>query len=147
MRTATADDILAHALAEADIDPEHLADLLAQEPAAMDPDGRIPDTLWERIAPLLPVPPPRPRGGRPRKPDRPLMDAIFYLLRTGGQWKSLPPTFDPPSTVHDRFQEWVQAGVFARLWQAGLLLYEEEEGLAWAWQAMDGAMTKAPLGG
>ena len=140
-----APDILARALA--DMDPEHLAALLAQEPAAVDPDWRIPDALWERIAPLLPVPPPRPKGGRPRKPDRPLMDAIFYLLRTGGQWKSLPPTFDPPSTVHDRFQEWVAAGVFARLWQAGLLLYEDAQGLEWEWQAMDGAMTKAPLGG
>ena len=51
------------------------------------------------------------------------------------------------STVHDRFQEWREAGVFERLWQAGLLLYDELKGLEWEWQAMDGAMTKAPLGG
>lgn len=128
MTTATTDDILARALA--DIEPEHLAALLAQAPADIDPAWRIPDALWEQIAPLLPVPPPRPQGGCPRKPDRPLMDAIFYLLRTGGQWKSLPSTFDPPSTVHDRFQAWAEDGVFARMWQA-----------------RDGAMTKAPLGG
>ena len=53
----------------------------------------------------------------------------------------------PPSTVHDRFQEWVAAGVFARLWQEGLLAYDAERGLEWEWQAMDGALTKAPLGG
>ncbi len=138
-------DILSRALA--DIDPEALAALLDQAPAAIDPDWRIPDAMWACIAPLLPVPPPRPKGGRPRKPDRPLMDAIFYLLRTGGQWHALPPTFDPPSTVHDRYQAWVEAGVFARMWEVGLLTYEALRGLEWEWQAMDGAMTKAPLGG
>lgn len=51
-------DILARALAG--IDPDHLETLLAQEPAAIDADWRIPDALWEQIAPLLPVPPPRP---------------------------------------------------------------------------------------
>ena len=112
----------------------------------MDPDWRVPDALWKRIAPLLPVPPPRPRGGRPRKPDRPLMDAIFHLLRTGGQWKSLPPTFDLPGMV-DCFQEWMAAGVFRRLWRKGLPACDDERGLEWEWQAMDGAMTKAPLGG
>jgi len=33
------------------------------------------------------------------------------------------------------------------MWQAGLLEYDEEIGIEWEWQAMDGAMTKAPLGG
>jgi putative transposase len=51
------------------------------------------------------------------------------------------------STVHERFQEWCAAGVFARMWQAGLHEYDALKGLDWEWQAMDGAMTKAPLGG
>ena len=33
------------------------------------------------------------------------------------------------------------------MWQAGLLDYDNEKGLEWEWQAIDGAMTKAPLGG
>ena len=33
------------------------------------------------------------------------------------------------------------------MWQAGLLDYDNEKGLDWEWQAIDGAMTKAPLGG
>lgn len=37
--------------------------------------------------------------------------------------------------------------MFARLWQEGLLRYDELKGLDWEWQALDGAMTKAPLGG
>ena len=51
------------------------------------------------------------------------------------------------STVHDRFQEWEAAGVFPRLWQAGLAEYDEVAGIDWQWMAMDGVMTKAPFGG
>jgi putative transposase len=43
-------------------------------------------------------------------------------------------------------QEWTQAGVFQALWAQGLLDYDELKGLDWQWQAMDGAMIKAPLG-
>jgi len=54
-------------------------------------------------------------------PDRQAMDAIFYMLRTGCQWKAPPRSLGAPSTVHDRFQEWRGAGVFERMWQAGLI--------------------------
>ena len=113
----------------------------------VDPAWRIPDELWKHIEPLLPPEKPRPKGGRPRMPNRQAMDAIFYVLRTGCQWKALPRGLGAASTVHDRFQEWREAGVFERLWQVGLQAYDELEGIEWEWQAMDGAMTKAPLGG
>ncbi len=51
------------------------------------------------------------------------------------------------STAHDRFQEWVDAGVFLKLWQTGLERFDELQGIDWTWLSMDGAMTKAPLGG
>ncbi len=87
-------------------------------------------------------------GGRPRVPDRACADAIFYVLRTGCQWQALDQTeLCAHSTAHDRFQEWVQAGVFLKLWQAGLEQFEETCGIDWDWLSMDGAMTKAPLGG
>jgi transposase len=79
--------------------------------------------------------------------DRQAMTAILSVWRIGCQWKALPHSLGAPSTMHDRFQEWRAAQVFARLWQEGLLLYDELKGLEWEWQAMDGAMTKAPLGG
>jgi len=114
---------------------------------AVDDGWRIPDELWERIEPLLPPKRSYPKGGRPRMPDRQAMDAIFYVLRTGCQWKALPRSLGAPSTVHDRFQEWREAGVFERMWRAGLLEYDERVGIEWEWQALDGAITKAPLGG
>jgi transposase len=41
----------------------------------------------------------------------------------------------------------VRAGVFLRLWQAGVEQFDELRGIDWEWRALDGAMTKAPLGG
>ena len=113
-------------------------------------DFRISDALWEVLQPLLPahVNTHRFGGGRPRQPDRACADAIFYVLRTGCQWQALDQTeLVAHSTAHDRFQEWVAAGVFLRLWQNGVECFDELKGIDWGWLSMDGAMTKAPLGG
>ena len=81
-------------------------------------------------------------------PDRTCANGIFYVLRTGCQWKALDSTgICSGSTAHLRFQEWVAAGVFLKLWQVGLERYDELKGLDWSWLSMDGAMTKVPLGG
>jgi len=106
--------------------------------------------LWAVLEPLLPVHVNTHRfgGGRPRQPDRKCADAIFYVLRTGCQWQALDETeLVPHSTAHDRFQEWVAAGVFLKLWQSGVERFDELKGIDWDWLSMDGAMTKAPLGG
>jgi putative transposase len=106
----------------------------------------VSDAWWERVIPLIPPPPSHARGGRPRMPDRQAFTAIVYVLRTGIQWNALPRELGASSTVHDRFQDWEQKGFFLRLWQVGLQEYDELEGIQWEWQAVDGAMTKAPLG-
>lgn len=110
-------------------------------------DFRVPDEMWKRIKPLLPPERPKPKGGHPRNDDRQMMDAIYYVLRTGCQWKALPRTIAAGSSAHDRFQEWLQAGVFDKMWEAGLFTYDQRKRIRWGWQAMDAAMTKAPLGG
>jgi transposase len=112
---------------------------------------RISDDLWARIEPLLPVPQhkPHPLGcHRPRVDNRKAMDAIFFVLRTGCQWNALNATgICSSSTAHLRFQEWRAAGVFQKLWAMSLDEFDDLKGLDWSWQSMDGAMTKAPLGG
>ena len=102
--------------------------------------------LWELAEMLLPESPPRPKGGRPPMSDKKAFYAIYYVLRTGIQWKALPRSLGAPSTVHRRFQKWVSIGFFTDLWRLSLLVYDQMVGLEWEWQAMDGAMTRAPLG-
>jgi len=121
--------------------------ILEEEDVLVGAAYQIPDDLWNRIKELLPPLKPKKKSGRPRMDDKLVMNAIFYVLRTGCQWKAIPRCLGAPSTVHDRFQEWRKAGVFQRLWKMGLMEYDAEKRLDWKWQSMDGAITKAPLGG
>jgi putative transposase len=120
------------------------------------PAWQLSDSFWERIKPLLPKPKSRLRGRgkkrrnvggrRPAEPQQ-LMAGILYVLRTGCQWNAAPKEFGSGKTLHRYFQRWTRARVFKRMWRAGLEEYDEIKGLEWQWQAVDGAMTKAPLGG
>ena len=88
-------------------------------------------------------------GGRKAIYDnRVYFAAIVYVLRTGCQWNALPrEKFKGISSsgVHYRFRLWCRAGFFAKLWDAGLAVYDEMEGIAWEWQSADGTLQKAPL--
>jgi transposase len=123
--------------------------LSAPTPASSSDDPtiwRVDDALWARLAPILRNDKPRKKPGRPRRPDRPLLDGILWLLRTGAQWSALPREFGPKSTCHARFQEWVASGAFAQAWAVLLTAYDDLVGLELTWQAADGCLTKAPLG-
>ncbi len=107
---------------------------------------KLPDALWEKMEPL--IPPRKSQEGRPRTVDlKRITEGIFYVLRTGIQWQAVPrKQFGPPSTVYYYFSQWVKTGVFKRLWQEALVVYDDLKGLEWTWQSVDGAMSKAPLG-
>jgi transposase len=109
--------------------------------------AQMPEKMWRRFEPLLPKYRRSPKGGRPRVNLRCVANGILYLLRTGCQWKALPPQFGASSTVHRYFQEWSRRRVFYRFWKKCLQTYDARRGIAWRWQALDGSMTKAPLGG
>lgn len=109
---------------------------------------RVPDDLWQRIAKHLGPEKAPGTVGRPPTSSRVIFDAIIYVLRTGCQWQAIPrETYAPGSTVHGRFSQWVKAGVFRKAWQELLAYYDHEVGIAWKWQSLDCAITKAPLGG
>jgi transposase len=109
--------------------------------------AQMPEKMWQRFEPLLPRYRRSRKGGRPRVNLRGVANGIFYLLRTGCQWKALPPQFGSPSTVHRYFQEWSQQRVFHRFWKKCLQTYDARRGIGWRWQAVDGSMTNATLGG
>ena len=72
----------------------------------------VTDQQWALIEPLIPVYP----GGRPRKTSlRDVVDAIFYVLRTGCQWRYLPKDFPPRSTVWRYFDEWRHNGTLEEI--------------------------------
>jgi putative transposase len=71
------------------------------------------DTEWEIIAPL--VPPAKP-GGRKRTVDiREILNAIFYLLRSGCAWRMLPHEFPKWQTVYTYFSNWRKDGTWQRM--------------------------------
>ena len=76
-----------------------------------DTDSTTPPGPW--IAPYLLA---TRSGGRQRTTDpRAVLNAIFYLLRTGCQWRLLPREFPRPGTVYHYFRAWKDAGVLAEV--------------------------------
>ena len=68
---------------------------------------------WTLLAPRIPA---AQRGGRPRTTDmREVVNAIFYILRGGCQWRLLPTDFPPHQTVYHSFRTWRQTGVWERM--------------------------------
>lgn len=110
----------------------------------------ISEKLWQEIEPLLPrvVNHHRFGGGRPRVSDRRAMEGVFFVLKTGCQWKALDVTaICSASVAHDRFQQWRRAGVFHAFWKKELQKYDEAKGINWKWLSLDTSFAKAPLAG
>lgn len=71
------------------------------------------DREWNLIKPMLP---PAKRGGRPRSTDmRLVLNAIFYLDRTGCAWRYLPREYPPWATVYGYFRRWRERGLWRRI--------------------------------
>jgi putative transposase len=86
------------------------------------------DEQYRLLEPL--IPPPKP-GGRPRTTDmRRLLDGLFYVVRTGCQWRHLPPPplFPPWPTVYGYFRAFTAAGVWESMRHHLVMLVREQEG-------------------
>jgi len=73
----------------------------------------VPDAEWQLICPHLPAP--DHRGRRRRWCLREIVNAIFYVLRTGCQWRQLPDSFPPWRSVWRWFARLRDDGVFEQL--------------------------------
>jgi putative transposase len=110
----------------------------------------VPKPLWKRIKRLLPQPKRGKQGrGRPAISNRLVLNAIWYVLWTGCQWKALSrEQFGvSSSTAHERFQSWERAGIFAAIMAEMVKFYDKRRQVRWKWQAADGKICPAPLGG
>ncbi len=71
------------------------------------------DEEWAILEPLIPT---AKRGGRPRTTEmREVVNAIYYVLRTGCQWDFLPHEFPPKGTVYHYYNTWRKNGVWERM--------------------------------
>src|SRR5687767_9721784 len=86
------------------------------------------DEQYHLVEPL--IPPAKP-GGRPRTTDlRRVLDGLFYLVRTGCQWRHLPPppAFPPWQTVYWYMRAFARAGVWEAMRHRFVMLLREREG-------------------
>jgi len=109
----------------------------------------LPDALWERIEPLLPPEPPKPKGGRPRISDRLALTGILFVLKTGTPWEYLPQEMGCGSgmTCWRRLRDWHEAGVWKKIWRTLLDELGEADAIDWSVSALDSCSVRAIFGG
>ena len=119
-----------------------------REVKKVDTIWEVPDSLWkEMIEPLLEEMYPPAKTGRPRVDLRMVFNGIIHQLRTGCQWNHLPKEFGSDSSVHRWFSRFCRDGFFEAIWSALVTVCSELGEVEWRWQAADGALGKARLGG
>lgn len=72
------------------------------------------DKEWVLIRDLIEYRSP-PRGRKAKYSAREMLNAIFYLLRTGCSWRHLPHDFPPWKSVYTQFRRWRLKGLFIKL--------------------------------
>jgi transposase len=93
----------------------------------------VPSALWTIVEPLIPpVKIRRQGGGRSRVSDRAIFTAIVFVLTSGCAWRHLPSSFGVTvPTVHRRFQEWTDSGLWLRLRRAAMERHAAGEDNEW----------------
>ena len=110
------------------------------------------EPLWDQFAALLPdrpvYDPAHPLGcHRPRIGDRVVFERLIQVLRFGCSYESIADGACSATTIRDRRDEWIRAGIFAKLKQIALEAYDRIIGLILQDLAVDGCIAKAPGGG
>ncbi len=108
----------------------------------------VTDELWEIIEPLLPPEPPKPKGGRPRVPDRAALSGIIFVLKSGIPWEMLPKEMGcgSGSTCWRRLRDWQEAGVWEELHRVLLDRLGEADRIEWERASLDSASVSAKRG-
>ena len=99
--------------------------------------GLMSDEEWAVFRPFLTEN--RSRGGRPPRDHRSVLDAIFWIARTGSPWRDLPEAFGPWNSVFRQYRRWTQAGI----WDVILSALTESEASDSSTQMIDSTVVRA----
>ena len=108
-------------------------------------ESPIPDRLWQEIAPLLSPESPKPKGWRPRLPDRAALTGILLVLKTGIPWEYVPQEMGCGSgmTCWRRLRDWQAAGVWQELHRTLLDRLGEADRIDWSRASIDSSTIPA----
>jgi transposase len=108
----------------------------------------VSNDLWDAIEPFLPKEPPKPKGGRPRVPDRAALGGVLVVLRTGCPWRMLPMDLSCGSgwICWRRLRNWQVAGVWARLHERLSNWLGDDDAIDWSRTSADGLSVRAKEG-
>jgi transposase len=109
----------------------------------------VSDKLWKAIKPLLPQERPKPKGGRPRIPDRATLTGILFVLRSGIPWEMLPQEMGCGCGMScwRRLRDWQRAGVWEKLHLLLLERLQRADRIDWSRAVVDCSLVRAVLGG
>ncbi len=97
------------------------------------------DEQWSVIEPLLP----KAEWGRPLAAPRQMLNAMFWVLRSGAPWRDLPERFGPWQTVYHHFNSWRRRGVYDRILEALQVRLDAKGQIDWDLWCVDGTMVRA----
>ena len=98
------------------------------------------DEQWTILKQMLPARSPR---GRPRRDLREVLNAVFWLLRTGAPWRDLPDRYGPWQTAYHWFNQWRRDGTWDRMLQALQIRLDREGRIDWDLWCVDGTTVRA----
>jgi transposase len=98
------------------------------------------DEQWDVLKELLP---PASSRGRPRSDLREMLNAIFWLLRTGAPWRDLPERYGPWQTVYEWFSQWRRDGTWDKMLAALQVRLDSEGRIDWDLWCVDGTTVRA----
>jgi transposase len=107
----------------------------------------LPDDLWDEIAPLLPPPRPRTKGGRPTK-NQVALTGILFVLRSGLPWEMLPAEMDCGCGMScwRRLRDWQAASVWGRVHHVLLERLHAAGEIDWSRASLNSASVPAKIG-